>query len=76
MALADKLNVTRKYPRSQVGMDAWYADLPEGEKTAVDAALDSDAWAHTELMEIFESEGAPVPADTTFGKWRRAHGTR
>lgn len=76
MSLRDKLATPPAQTGRQTRMDAWLAGLNDDDRAAVETALRDTTWRHVDLMKVLEEEGAPVPADTTFGKWRRTHVAR
>ncbi len=69
MSLRDKLATPPAKTRS--AMDIWIDGLNDEDRAAVETALQDPLWRHSDLMKVLKEEGAPVSADTTFGKWRR-----
>lgn len=76
MSLRDKLATPPAPAKSRTAMDIWVDSLDDEDRAAVETALRDPSWRHSDLMKVLKEEGAPVPADTTFGKWRREHATR
>lgn len=71
MSLSEKLAAPPAPVTRKTTLDAWVANLPPKDRTAVEAALADPAWRHKDLQQVLTEEGMPRIADTTFGQWRR-----
>ena len=76
MSLRDKLATPPAPAKTRSAMDIWVDGLNDEDRAAVETALRDPSWRHTDLLKVLKEEGAPVPADTTFGRWRREHVAR
>lgn len=72
MSLASRLAAPPAPKGSKTVLDVWVDGLDEKDRAAVDAAVRNPEWRHVDLQRVFQAEGAPKVADTTFGAWRRS----